>query len=91
MDARIGRSIDSMEKAFGQKSPPIWLYINKEEGCILTTEDKNRSSPMYEIADWVQFLTNHPTSSHPADELKRLHNAFQKLWEGYISELTLSR
>ena len=89
MDSRIGRSIESMQKAFGQKNPQVWLYIDKDEECILTTPDKSAASPMYEIADWVQFLTNHPHSKHPAEELKKLHDAFQKLWETYISELTL--
>lgn len=91
MDSRISRSIESMERVFSKKTRPLWLYIDKEEECILTTRDKSRSSPMYEIADWVQFLTNHPHSKHPAHELKKLHDVFQKLWEGYISTLTVSR
>ena len=89
MDLRIERSIEAMERVINEKTHPLWLYIDKKEGCILTTEDKKRSSPMYEIADWVQFLTNHPNSSHSPPELKQLHETFQKIWEGYISELTV--
>ena len=89
MDSRIGRSIEAMERVYGEKTEPLWLYIDKEVGCILATPDKNRSSPMYEIADWVQFLTNHPHSRRPSNELKRLHNTFQKIWERYIAELTV--
>lgn len=89
MDSRIGRSIRAMEQLNNSKNSLLWLYIDRESGCIQTTSDKSRSTPMYEIADWVQFLTNHPHSRHPASELKKLHNTFQKIWERYIAELTV--
>lgn len=91
MDSRISRSIEAMERVMRGRGAPLWLFIDKESGCIVTTEDKKRASPMYEIADWVQFLTNHPHSRHPADDLRRLHTTFQKIWEEYISELTVQR
>lgn len=78
-----------MNRVIAEESPTLWLYIDKAEGCILTTKDKNRSSPVYEIADWVQFLTNRPSVSHSSAELKQLHDTFQKIWERYISQLTV--
>lgn len=91
MNRQIARSIESMERVLQEKDPNLRLYIDKFEGCILTTRDKNMFTPMYEIADWVQYLTNQAHSRHPSSDLKKLHESFFRLWESFISELTVTR
>ncbi len=34
MDNRIETSIESMERVIAEKSPPIWLYIDKEQELV---------------------------------------------------------
>lgn len=91
MNKQIERSIESMKMVLEGKDPDLGLFINKMEGCIEVTRDKNRLTPMYEIADWVQYLTNHATSSHSSSDLKVLHETFSVIWEKYIYQLTISR
>lgn len=91
MNKQIATSIESMQRVSTGKVPGLGLYIDKAEGCIKTTMDKNRLSQMYEIADWVQYLTNHAASRQSSQDLKRLHDTFLVLWNNYISQLTISR
>jgi hypothetical protein len=91
MNKRIERSIEAMKQIIEGGDPSAGLYINKVEGCLEVTRDKTRLSPMYEIADWVQFLTNHTRSRPSSDDLKELHNTFLILWNKHISHLTTSR
>jgi len=90
MNKQIAKSIESMQRVIEGKEPGLGLYIDKAEGCIKTTMDKNRLSQMYEIADWVQYLTNHAASKQSSQDLKKLHNTFLILWDNYISQLTIS-
>ena len=90
MNKQIARSIESMQAIIEGKEAGAGLRINKIEGCIEVTHDKSRMTPMYEIADWVQFLTNHSTSKHASSDLKQLHETFLTLWNQHISQLTIS-
>lgn len=91
MNKQLSSSIESMEKVIQDKEANLWLVVDKINNCIAVTKDKNLSSPVYEIADWVQLMANHTHSKYASNDLKKLHKTFLKVWDNYISELTVSR
>lgn len=80
-----------MQTIIDGKKQGAGLYIDKMEGCLVITHDKERITPMYEIADWVQYLINNSRAKDAPEDLKQLHATFLTLWNKYISQLTGSR